>query len=135
MALKRKRSSPGFSSPASDTTSSTSTDSNNGSLPFFYAQSKPVEPLYHKPTWAFPTYDDGEKHYRSMADMNSRTRKRHRDDRPEEGTVYCRDNLADWTRGDTGLTWVHQRILSPVSSTRNDSILTPSLCHLTILHP
>lgn len=88
MALKRKRSSPGFSSPASDTTS-TSTDSNNGSLPFFYAQSKPTEPLYHKPTWSFPTYDDGAEQYRSVADMNSRTRKRHRDDRPGEEVVYC----------------------------------------------
>lgn len=89
MALKRKRSSPGFSSPASDTTSTMSADSNHGSLPFFYAQSKPVEPLYLKPTWSFPTYDDSTPQYRSTGDMNSRTRKRHRDDRPEEEDVYC----------------------------------------------
>lgn len=89
MALKRKRSSPGFSSPASDTTSNSSTETISGCLPFFYAQSKPIEPMYFKPTWSFPTYDDGAEHYRSAADMNSRTRKRHRDDRPEEEAVYC----------------------------------------------
>ena len=104
MALKRKRSSPGFSSPSSDTTSTASADSNTGSLPFFYAQSKPIDTLYHKTTWSFPTYDDGAEQYRSMADMNSRTRKRHRDDRPEEEVVYCTDVPPDCFSRDLGLT-------------------------------
>lgn len=91
MALKRKRSLPGFSSPASDATSTASTDSTSGSLPFFYAQSKPIKPLYHKPTWSFPTYDDSAERYQSASDLNSRTRKRHRDDRPEDEDVYCED--------------------------------------------
>lgn len=88
MALKRKRSSPGFSSPASDA-SLASTDTNSGSLPFFYAQSKPIDSLYHKPMWSFPRYEDDEQHYKSTADMDSRTRKRHRDDRPDEEAIHC----------------------------------------------
>lgn len=82
MALKRKRSSPSFSSPAFSDASTTSTDT--AAIPFFYQQAKPVEPLYNKPTWAFPTYDDSP----SAQHLNSRTRKRHRDDRPDEEAVY-----------------------------------------------
>ncbi|KAK5126600.1 hypothetical protein LTR85_009534 [Meristemomyces frigidus] len=85
MALKRKRSSPTFSSPAfSDTSSSTTTSTDASAIPFFYQQSKPAEPIQQKPTWAWPTYDDTP----SAQHLNSRTRKRHRDGRPDEQTVY-----------------------------------------------
>lgn len=89
MALKRKRSSPTFSSPYSDSTTVSDFSSPN-SLPFFYAQTKPTEPLYHKPTWSFPTYesDDGHDRHVSSPHLNSRTRKRHRDGRPDEKAIY-----------------------------------------------
>lgn len=85
MGLKRKRSSPTFSSPASDSSGATNaTTSSSSPLQFFYSQSKPVDPLYQKPTWSFPTYDEG----LSSQHLNSRTRKRHRDDRPEDELIY-----------------------------------------------
>ena len=91
MALKRKRSTPTFSSPSS-------IDSSN-SLPFFYAQTKPTpsEALYQKPTWSFPTYSSSnssspETRHSHSSDLgtrlDSRTRKRHRDDRPDEHSIY-----------------------------------------------
>ena len=91
MALKRKRSTPTFSSPASVDSSSTT----NG-LPFFYAQSKPTpsEALYQKPTWSFPTYSSApsspETHHSSdlSTRLDSRTKKRHRDNRPDEQSIY-----------------------------------------------
>jgi len=91
MTLKRKRSSPSFSSPSalSDTTTTTGTAS---PLPFFYQQSKPIEPTYGKPTWAWPTYDDEP----SAQHLSSRTRKRHRDDRPDEQSVYGTSSAALW---------------------------------------
>jgi len=85
MAFKRKRSDSealSFSSPLSDS-SSVSTLSAEA-LPFFFQQSKPVESLYAKPSWAWPTYQDD----RSCG-LNSRTRKRHRDDRPDENAVHA----------------------------------------------
>ena len=82
MALKRKRSSQTFSSPAITTTT---TETTPASIPFFYQHSKPIEPLQQKPTWSWPTYDDSP---RSSHHLNSRTRKRHRDDRPDEEAVY-----------------------------------------------
>ncbi|KAK5132106.1 hypothetical protein LTR08_000356 [Meristemomyces frigidus] len=86
MTLKRKRSSQAISSPSVSATSAVTIDS-AASIPFFYQHSKPVEPLQQKPTWAWPTYDDspssGAQH------LNSRTRKRHRDDRPDEEAVYA----------------------------------------------
>lgn len=88
MALKRKRSTPSFisTSPLS-TSSSTSTLTNpDGQLPCMYAQSKPVESLYQKPTWSFPTYESDEPS--SVHHLGSRTRKRHRDDRPDESSVH-----------------------------------------------
>ncbi|SMY23270.1 unnamed protein product [Zymoseptoria tritici ST99CH_1A5] len=81
MALKRKRSSPAFSSPSSDNSEATTQSSPMG---FFYQQSKPVQPLFHKPTWSFPTYDD-----QASIHLNSRTRKRHRDNRPDEESIYA----------------------------------------------
>lgn len=81
MGLKRKRSSPAFSSPLSDSSDATTSSS---PLPFFYTQSKPVEPLYQKPTWSFPTYDEG----MNSQYLNSRTRKRHRDNRPDEEIIH-----------------------------------------------
>jgi hypothetical protein len=80
MALKRKRSSQAFSSPSSDASEATTLSS---PMPLFYQQSKPVEPLFHKPTWSFPTYDDHTSQH-----LNSRTRKRYRDNRPDEQSVY-----------------------------------------------
>lgn len=81
MALKRKRSSPGFSSPSSLSSDSTTQSS---PLPSFYHQSKPIAPFYQKPTWSFPTYDDT----LSSQHLNSRTRKRHRDNRPDEEQIH-----------------------------------------------
>ncbi|KAM3415209.1 hypothetical protein BST61_g8740 [Cercospora zeina] len=76
MALKRKRSSPAFSSPGSDGSDVTMQSS---PLSSFYNQSKPVDAISTstKPTWSWPTYED------SPAHLNSRTRKRHRA-RPDE---------------------------------------------------
>ncbi len=82
MALKRKRSSISFSSPA--TVFSTSTDFPFTAIPSYYPQQKPTPAFYEKQTWAFPTYDDGP----SAQHLNSRTRKRHRDDRPDEQKVH-----------------------------------------------
>lgn len=74
MALKRKRSSPAFSSPGSDGSDVTMQSS---PLSSFYHQSKPVDAILTKPTWSWPTYEDSPSH------LNSRTRKRHRA-RPDE---------------------------------------------------
>ncbi|KAF2486678.1 hypothetical protein BDY17DRAFT_291926 [Neohortaea acidophila] len=89
MALKRKRSSATLSSPFSDTTTISSDASSPGGLPFFYTQSKPTEPLYQKPTWSFPTYDSDSSYSAPSRHLNSRTRKRHRDDRPDEESVFA----------------------------------------------
>ncbi|KAF2207939.1 hypothetical protein CERZMDRAFT_71203 [Cercospora zeae-maydis SCOH1-5] len=74
MALKRKRSSLAFSSPGSNGSDVTMLSS---PLSSFYHQSKPVDAIFTKPTWSWPTYED------SPAHLNSRTRKRHRA-RPDE---------------------------------------------------
>lgn len=74
MALKRKRSSPAFSSPGSDGSDVTMQSS---PLSSFYHQSKPVDAIFTKSTWSWPTYEDSPSH------LNSRTRKRHRA-RPDE---------------------------------------------------
>ena len=105
MALKRKRSTGTFGSPMP-------TDCANP-LPFFYTQSKPTpaEALYQKPTWDFPIYSSapsspGTSHNSSAEDLqsklNSRTRKRHRDDRPSDNKIYgtyipsaCRNRWLD----------------------------------------
>ncbi|WPG97514.1 Hypothetical protein R9X50_00029100 [Acrodontium crateriforme] len=83
MALKRKRSSAAVTSPFSDCSERTQQSSASLAIPNFYNQSKPIEPLHQKPTWAWPTYED-----EPTQPVNSRTRKRHRDDRPDEQTVY-----------------------------------------------
>ncbi|KXT03566.1 hypothetical protein AC578_10007 [Pseudocercospora eumusae] len=82
MPLKRKRSSPAFSPAASDTSDATTPSS---PLSFFYHQTKPVAPLFDKPTRSCPTYDD----QLTSQHLNSRTRKRHRDNRPDEQEVYA----------------------------------------------
>lgn len=89
MALKRKRSYPTINSPFSDAFSSGGFSSPT-SLPFFFAQTKPTEPYYEKPTWSFPTYesDDRSSSRVSAYQMNSRTQKRHRDDRPDEEAIF-----------------------------------------------
>nr|POE77518.1 hypothetical protein CFP56_09165 [Quercus suber] len=79
MAFKRKRSSAAFS-----TTAISHIDVNMASVPFFYPAQKHLEPTYQKPTWSFPTYEE----YSTHNSLNSRTRKRHRDDRPDEQAVY-----------------------------------------------
>ncbi|KAI6854745.1 hypothetical protein KC343_g11837 [Hortaea werneckii] len=89
MALKRKRSTPFISSPVSDiSTTTTSSSDETSAIPFFYQQQKPISPLplqRQKPTWSWPTYDDTP----SSQLLNSRTRKRHRDDRPDEHQIHA----------------------------------------------
>lgn len=79
MALKRKRSSATISSPASIASDATQSAS---PPPYFFQQSQPVE-LSHKPTWSLPTYEYQPQHH-----LNSRTRKRYRNNRPDEEAVY-----------------------------------------------
>lgn len=90
MVLKRKRSSFSFSSPPSHSDTSSST-SETSAQSFFYQQSKPTDSLYTSPTRSFLTYDNGH----STQHLNSRTRKRHRDDRPDEETVFCMSSSLD----------------------------------------
>ncbi|TKA22032.1 hypothetical protein B0A50_08414 [Salinomyces thailandicus] len=88
MALKRKRSSPFLSSPLSDLSTATTAPSDSAAIPNFYQQQKPTPvllPLEHKSAWSWPTYDDTP----STHHLNSRTRKRHRDDRPAEQQIYA----------------------------------------------
>ncbi|RMY23982.1 hypothetical protein D0867_01682 [Hortaea werneckii] len=89
MAVKRKRSTPFISSPVSDiSTTTTSSSDETAAIPFFYQQQKPISPLplqQQKPTWSWPTYDDTP----STQLLNSRTRKRHRDDRPDEQRIHA----------------------------------------------
>jgi len=82
MTLKRKRSSPSFSSHS--TTNSEDSAMDTSDIPCFYQQNKPVDAFAQKSTWSFPMYnnDSCEPH------LDSRTRKRHRDNRPEEQEVY-----------------------------------------------
>ena len=108
MALKRKRSTPFISSPVSDISTTTIGSSDEtAAIPFFYQQQKPISPLplqQQKPTWSWPIYDDTP----STQLLNSRTRKRHRDDRPDEqqihgtscwlGTIIQTSTLADTCR-------------------------------------
>ncbi|EME49003.1 hypothetical protein DOTSEDRAFT_162981 [Dothistroma septosporum NZE10] len=82
MAIKRKRPSPGFSSPSS---TGSDTTIQSSPLPSFYHRSTLIAPLYHKPTWSFPTYDDSP----SSQYLNSRTRKRHRDNRPDAQQIHA----------------------------------------------
>ena len=97
MALKRKRSTPAFTSTASATTTTTAVD-------FFYTQSKPTpaEAIYQKPTWSFPTYSstpsspEAHHHVHGDSRLNSRTRKRHRDDRPDEESIYGASSASCW---------------------------------------
>ncbi|TKA79119.1 hypothetical protein B0A55_02427 [Friedmanniomyces simplex] len=87
MALKRKRSSISFSSPATiySTTTTTIDSPSTTAIPYYYQQHKPTPALHEKPTWAFPTYD----HSPSAQHLNSRTHKRHRDNRPDEQQVHA----------------------------------------------
>ncbi|KAI7164170.1 hypothetical protein KC349_g869 [Hortaea werneckii] len=89
MALKRKRSTPFISSPVSDISTITSSSSDEtAAIPFFYQQQEPISPLppqQQKPTWSWPTYDDTP----STQLLNSRTRKRHRDNRPDEQQIHA----------------------------------------------
>lgn len=77
MALKRKRSTTLLSSPLSNTTAS-SPPSSSSPIPLFYTANKPVTPLPSKANWpsSFYTFEP------------SRTRKRHRDDRPAEALIH-----------------------------------------------
>ena len=88
MALKRKRSTPSIAgnSPLSTNSYNSTSTNGDGQLPFIYAQSKPVEALYQKPTWSSPTYESDD--VTSSHHLGSRTRKRHRDDRPHETSIH-----------------------------------------------
>lgn len=96
MALKRKRSSAPLSSPASIASSATT---NSASPPPFTHHNQAI----HTPTWSFPTYDD-----QPQQNLNSRTRKRYRNNRPSEqfvegvscwlGAVMEMSSLADVCR-------------------------------------
>lgn len=82
MALKRKRSSATLSSPlseASDTTYHAASP-----LSFFYGQTKAVEPLHPKSICSSPTYSDGA----TDSHLHSRTRKRYRDNRPDDQAIF-----------------------------------------------
>lgn len=146
MAFKRKRSDSealSFSSPLSDS-SSVSTLSAEA-LPFFFQQSKPVESLYAKPSWAWPTYQDD----RSCG-LNSRTRKRHRDDRPDENAVHgmscwlgsaiCMNSLAEVCRvaaSTIGKLFDAQRLhpnASPVFSNDSHAVEHPPQPQQNTLH-
>ncbi|KAK5109097.1 hypothetical protein LTR62_007554 [Meristemomyces frigidus] len=84
MALKRKRSSYAVSS-LSTINSDASIEQYSKAIGAYYQQQKPSPAPYEKPTWSLSTYDDRS----SMQHLNSRTRKRHRDGRPDEEQVYA----------------------------------------------
>lgn len=81
MALKRKRSATHLSSPTTSNTSGS--DTSSSPLPSFFSHAKPTPMLYEKPSWSFPTCaEDLPSH------LGSRTRKRHRDNRPDEHMIH-----------------------------------------------
>lgn len=85
MALKRKRSSATFRATISDTSSNAS----SSPMSCFYTQTKPIEALHDKSTWAFPTYESSDNDQQAARSyLNTRTRKRHRDNRPDEQSIY-----------------------------------------------
>lgn len=77
MALKRKRSATLLSSPLSNTIASSPTSSGSP-IPVFYTANKPIAPLPSKSDW----------HTSPYTFEPSRTRKRHRDDRPAEAQIH-----------------------------------------------
>lgn len=81
MTLKRKRSSPS-SSPSTINSDDSAMDT--PAIPFFYQQNKPVDAFAQKSNWSCPAYMEDS----CGSHLNSRTRKRHRDNRPEEQEIY-----------------------------------------------
>lgn len=84
VALKRKRSSAAFSSPG-DMMTSSFPQWNDGSsrLPLFFPQSKPLDPMRSEPSRDWKVQAETESPH-----LNSRTRKRYRDNRPNEEQVH-----------------------------------------------
>lgn len=82
MTLKRKRSSPS-SSPSTINSDDSAMDT--PAIPFFYQQNKPVDAFAQKSNWSCPAYMEDS----CGSHLNSRTRKRHRDNRPEEQEIYA----------------------------------------------
>lgn len=84
VALKRKRSSAAFSSPA-DMMTGSFPQWNDGSsrLPLFFPQSKPLDPTRSEPSREWKLQAETESPH-----LNSRTRKRYRDNRPNEEQVH-----------------------------------------------
>lgn len=83
MAIKRKRSSATFSPMSDSSISSTFTyeSSSPTRIPSFYTQSKPTSTIHSSNGWK--NMDE------TISDnINSRTMKRHRDNRPDEEQVY-----------------------------------------------
>lgn len=82
MALKRKRSTT-LQSSSPSTATTTSSPLSSSPLPAFYTNSKPTASIQPPDkTWSFPTYAS------DPYAPSSRTRKRHRDDRPTDAVVH-----------------------------------------------
>jgi hypothetical protein len=122
MGLKRKRSTPSLSGGSPESYTSTSTQSTSP-LSSIYTQTKPTEPFFQKPTWSFPTYES-DASMSSHFHLGSRTRKRHRDDRPDESEVYGTAHA--YVYAVFGYANAGQRIPSPNSSLLNENTPTPN---------
>ncbi|KAF1824495.1 uncharacterized protein K489DRAFT_316840 [Dissoconium aciculare CBS 342.82] len=86
MALKRKRSSITSSSSASSSDAGSTCYSAPSPLSsIFYAQSKPSNIPYSKND----SFHGGNEEYSSSCHLNSRTRKRYRDNRPDEQAIFA----------------------------------------------
>lgn len=84
MAFKRKRSDAAFSSPAGPmTTSFAQFNDCHSTMPLFFPQSKPGDTtrLETSRNWKIGTEEES-------SHLNSRTRKRYRDNRPDEAQVH-----------------------------------------------
>ncbi|RMX85691.1 hypothetical protein D0869_03642 [Hortaea werneckii] len=133
MALKRKRSTPFISSPVSDiSTTTTGSSDETAAIPFFYQQQKPISPLplqRQKPTWSWPTYDDTP----STQLLNSRTRKRHRDDRPDEQQIHAPIRCATKaSRSESNpVTSKHHSDYAPATPIATTEQYTPQLLAIT----
>lgn len=87
MALKRKRSTVSFT-PLADSSNPFAANQWNDNaprMPFFFTQSKPIEPMRPENSWAWKENTETEPKH-----LNSRTHKRYRDNRPDESIVHGR---------------------------------------------
>lgn len=85
MLLKRKRSTTTLSSPASDSTITNTVQS-------FYPPTKPTPSPLHEHTKLLPSPYEPE----TPSHLNARTRKRHRDNRPDASTVHGSSTTPCW---------------------------------------